>query len=68
MKEMIGTVCSLLLFEYYTTCGSALEVCRGHPVDQLFNRPKETGEEEAETAESKATFLDTPKKPAAAGK
>ena len=31
---MTGTGCNLLLFEDYTTCNSALEVCRNHTVDQ----------------------------------
>jgi membrane-associated HD superfamily phosphohydrolase len=63
---------NVLLFEDYTTCNSALEVCRNHLVDQVLdrqlNRSKLTGEEEEEISENKETFLDTLKKPAAARK
>jgi hypothetical protein len=54
---MTGTECNLLLFEDYTTCNSALEVCRNHPVNQVLdkqlNRSKLTGEEEEEISENK---------------
>jgi hypothetical protein len=72
IKKITGTVCNLLVFEYYTTRGSALEVCRCHPVDQLLDqqlkKPKETGEEEEEIAENNGTFLDILRKPAAVRK
>jgi hypothetical protein len=53
---MTGTGCNLLLFEDYTTCNSALEVCRNHHVDQVLdrqlNRSKLTGEEKKEISEN----------------
>jgi len=69
---MTGTGCNLLLFEHYTICNSALEVCRNHPVDQVLdrqlNRSKLTGEEEEKISENKETFLDTLKKKTSSSK
>ena len=69
---MTGTGCNLLLFEDYTTCNNALEVCRNHPAEQVLdrqlNRSRLTGEEEEDISDNKETFLDTLKKPAAARK
>jgi hypothetical protein len=59
IKIMTGIVYKPLgvQFEDYTTCDSALKVCRIQSVDQVLDQHL-TRPEEEEDAEHKATFLD----------